>query len=85
MILIIMCACAFISIYGANLLLTCTTMGLILSLVGDIILISETEDQFLLGLGVFFLAHILYIIAFRFFIVHITSNGSVFLPSPEIN
>jgi len=64
MMMIILTACAFISFYGTNLLHTCVTLGLILSLAGDIVLMNEGPEEFLVGLGAFFLAHILYIIAF---------------------
>jgi len=64
MALTILTTCAFISFYGTSILHTCVTLGLVLSLVGDVILMSEGKDEFLMGLGVFFIAHVMYIIAF---------------------
>eukprot|EP01119_Soliformovum_irregulare_P008833 TRINITY_DN21941_c0_g1_i1.p1 TRINITY_DN21941_c0_g1~~TRINITY_DN21941_c0_g1_i1.p1 ORF type:complete len:306 (+),score=15.98 TRINITY_DN21941_c0_g1_i1:118-1035(+) len=64
MMLIISTVAVFILLYGPSFFHTFTLLGLILSLAGDIILINEGDDHFLLGLCVFLLAHIMYIVAF---------------------
>lgn len=48
-----------------------TTIGLIFSVVGDIMLSLEGEENFLIGTVFFFLAHVLYIFALR-----VPSKGS---------
>jgi len=64
MILIIFATFVFIKTYGRNLFRLLIASGLLLSLIADIFLLFEGEEFFLAGLGVFFLAHVMYTIAF---------------------
>jgi len=64
MMLIILATIIFIRAYGENRFRTFILLGLILSLIADVILIFEGDEFFLAGLGTFFCAHIMYIIAF---------------------
>jgi len=64
MLFVIFTAVAFMLTYGLNRFRVLILLGLTLSLIGDIILISEEHLHFLMGLGVFFIAHVMYIIAF---------------------
>jgi len=64
MILIIIATIIFIKEYGGNRFRSFMLLGLVLSLIADIILIFDGDEFFLAGLGIFFCAHIMYIIAF---------------------
>jgi len=64
MILVILATVMFVRIYGGNRFRTFMLLGLILSLIADVILIFDGDEFFLAGLAIFFCAHIMYIIAF---------------------
>jgi len=64
MVLIIAATLSFIQLYGGNRFRTFMLLGLVLSLIADVILIPDGDEFFLAGLVVFFCAHVMYIIAF---------------------
>jgi uncharacterized membrane protein YhhN len=76
MVLVILATLVFMNTYGGNRFRALVLAGLVLSLIGklmvdyrlivaaDVLLIFESEEFFLAGLGVFLVAHVMYIIAF---------------------
>jgi len=64
MLLIIGATAAFIGIYGLTRFRGLILAAFVFSLIADMVLIPDGEIFFLAGLGIFLVAHIMYIIAF---------------------
>ena len=64
---------------SGNLAERAVTLGLALSLMGDLFLISREKRMFLAGLGAFLLAHVAYIVAFGTLGVHWPATGIALL------
>lgn len=54
----------FFGFYGRNRLHLWVFIGVIFSLAGDVVLMSEGHEEFMLGVGLFAMAHIAYMIGF---------------------